>query len=90
MDRTVAADESASYAVLCGVSELEGRPISDLPVLQGTVDADALDSLIPDGGHAQFEGAVSFRYSDTHVVVRGDSITFTAVPENETESVPRE
>jgi hypothetical protein len=45
------------------------RKTTDLPPLQETIDADALDTLL--GGQAS-SVAVSFRYADTRVTASGD------------------
>jgi len=73
MERTVDADNSVSYALLCAVAEVEGCRPADLPMLQDTLDVDALDAMFaskPDDS-PRFEGSLTFEYSDSIVSIRG-------------------
>ena len=58
-----------SIAIVEAVSAATGQEPTDLPPLQETVDADALDTLL-DGQSSSV--AVSFQYADTVVSVDAD------------------
>lgn len=57
-----------SVRIIEAVAAATGRTTTDLPRLQETVDADALDALLTGGSSV----AVSFWYADTCVSVDGD------------------
>jgi hypothetical protein len=72
MERTVEADKSVSYTRLCAVAEAEGCRPTDLPILQETLDVDALDAMFASkpGEPPRFEGSLTFEYSDSLVSIR--------------------
>jgi hypothetical protein len=51
------------------VAAATGRPTIELPPLQGTLDTDALDTLL---NGRQSSVTVSFRYADTAISVNGN------------------
>lgn len=72
MERTVKADNSVSYTLVCAVAEVEGCRPTDLPLLQDTLDVDALNAIFapkPDDS-PRFEGSLTFEYSDSFVSIR--------------------
>jgi len=73
-DDGVAADASASEAVVAAVAAQEDIDPMELPPLYGAVDPDALDALFADDR----PGRVSFQYAGYEVTVRGrDQVTVT-------------
>ncbi|AXG06938.1 hypothetical protein DU500_11155 [Haloplanus rubicundus] len=72
MERTVEADKSVSYTLLCTVAEVESCRPTDLPVLQDTLDVDALDAMFASKSDEspRFEGSLTFEYSDSIVSIR--------------------
>mgnify|MGYP006276394263 CR=1 FL=1 len=58
-----------SVAIVEAVAAATDRAATDLPPLQGTVDADALDTLLQERSSSVM---VSFRYADTVVSVSGN------------------
>lgn len=85
MERTVKADESVSYTVLCAVAEVEECSPTALPLLQNTVDVDALDALISSKNDElpQFEGSLMFEYSNCFVTIWSDrSVTVSISSEH--------
>jgi len=61
--------DQPSVTIVEAVAAATDRPTTDLPPLHGTVDTDALDSLL-DGQSPSV--TVSFRYSETTVSVTGN------------------
>ncbi|WP_256301810.1 HalOD1 output domain-containing protein [Haloarchaeobius salinus] len=61
--------DQPSVMVVEAVAAATNRPMTELPPLQGTLDADALDTLL-DGQPSPV--TVSFRYADTTVSVNGN------------------
>lgn len=59
--------DQPSMVVVEAVAAATDRPATDLPPLQGTLDADALDTLL----NGQSSVTISFRYADTAVSVDG-------------------
>lgn len=83
MNRTVATDESVSHVVTCAVSEVEDRSITDLPPLNETVDAEALESLlsVEADERPEFDGSIMFEYSDSYIAIWVDSSVTVVVSE---------
>jgi hypothetical protein len=69
--RVVDEDERVSEAVARTVAAVSGRPPMELPPLQGSVDADALDRLFASSPDV---GALRFTYVGYDVVVDGRRI----------------
>ncbi|WP_135304939.1 HalOD1 output domain-containing protein [Haloarcula amylovorans] len=65
MKYEIAADERVSEAVLAGVSRFESTAVSDLPLLYGAIDPDALEVLLT----SQENTCVSFVYSNSRIEI---------------------
>lgn len=74
MEQTVQEDQPVSYTLLHAVAEVEGCSPTDLPPLQETLDVDALDALFAGETDtpSQFEGRLTFEYSDCSVTISVD------------------
>ena len=82
MERTVAADRSVSHTLISAVAEVEGCSPADLPPLNKTLDADALDALFlgETGNSPLCEGSLTFEYSDSSVTIWSDRLVTIAIP----------
>lgn len=82
MERTVKADQSVSYTLLCAVADVEGCCPTDLPPLHDTLDVEALDALFSAEtvGSSQCEGSLMFDYSDCSVTIWSDRSVTVSVP----------
>lgn len=67
-------EERPSTAVVNAVAEAVGRDPTELPPLQRTIDADALDEMFGEtlGGRPRTSGSVTFEYCGCSVVVLAD------------------
>lgn len=80
MERQVEPTEAVCFAVVEALAEFEGVDSTDFPALYESIDWEGLNRLFRDRprGTADFDGAVTFRLSDSRVVVEsGDPITVT-------------
>jgi hypothetical protein len=71
LHRNIAAEETASNAVVVAVSDLKDVDMTDLDPLTRTIDSGALDAVYDTMGP---DGSVSFEYEGFEVLVSGDGI----------------
>ncbi|WP_418282372.1 HalOD1 output domain-containing protein [Halorubrum sp. DTA98] len=81
MERTVKANQSMSYTLLCAVAEVEGCRPTDLPPLHDTLDVDALEALFSSetDERSRFEGSFMFEYSDSFVSIWSDRVLTVSI-----------
>jgi hypothetical protein len=80
LHRNIAADETASNAVVVAVSDIKDVEITELDPMMRTVDCDALNALYDTMGT---DGSISFDYEGFEVLVSGEGIVSVCPADDE-------